>query len=250
MLGEREFLRRIRTFVPEGAGVIALDVAEGDPLTLGGSCMRPVVVVLTDRALVLSTDTGTNQVVTLVPFERVRRVARVGGVLSLHYFDVKHHREDRAVKLSFWRHAKRHQFCQKVLRQLERWESAGGQTLRPPVGEGWVQDCDPSMADDISASGTARLTSWPDALVATFFDDNPFMAGQVRQRRTYPWDRSFAAHHIDHARGVIYLRFSEGTGLGVTFKPDDLDTWVQELAVRQFPDDPGLSSEEWRVRLA
>jgi hypothetical protein len=83
-LSEKRLLRRVSRFIPPGASVLAVEIANANPID---EQHRPTPVVLTDRGLLLITSTGATGIVTDVPFTRVSEARSEGTVLHVSFRD-------------------------------------------------------------------------------------------------------------------------------------------------------------------
>jgi hypothetical protein len=77
-------MRKVRPFIPPGAHVVAVEMANANPID---EHQRATPVVLTDYGLLLITSTGLTGIVTQVPFNRVSEARADGAVLVVSFRD-------------------------------------------------------------------------------------------------------------------------------------------------------------------
>ena len=98
MVSEKALMRRVRPFIPQGSHVVAVAMANANPID---TQRRAIPVVLTDRGLLLITSTGFTGIVTDVPFNRVSDARSEGSVLVVSFRDESD--RPRAVEADFRR---------------------------------------------------------------------------------------------------------------------------------------------------
>jgi hypothetical protein len=84
MVSEKALMRRVRQFIPPAAHVVAIEMANANPLD---EQYRATPVVLTDYGLLLITATGSTGIVTHVPFNRVTAARSQGKTLIVSFRD-------------------------------------------------------------------------------------------------------------------------------------------------------------------
>ena len=84
MVSEKALLRKVRPFIPQAADVVAVEMANANPID---EHRRATPVVLTDYGLLLVTATGSTGIVTHVPYNRVTEARSEGNVLVVSFRD-------------------------------------------------------------------------------------------------------------------------------------------------------------------